>query len=184
MVDNNFMEMVNRFKMTKDGSIKTWKIPRYVETGKKPDYTNPKARKIIKSELGSMRYEVLNSEKSSSVLVRDEQTYAGFSHRAYSQSTFPEWMRKSGIGSTKDFIQVLNQNKGVRYDRLKNVAIDRLNNGYKNNHGYALPDVGFKTASNQLYDRKDVIFRRVRGRLIPMRVPKHKRLDLMSEAPF
>jgi hypothetical protein len=176
------MEMVNRFKMVKDGSIKTWKVPRYVETGKKPDYTNPKASKIIKSELGSMRQEILASQKSSSTLIMDDNDRV--THRTYSPSTFPSWMRNSGISSTKDFLAVINQNKGIRHDRLKGIAIDRLNSGYSNQHGYDLPDTDFKVSSNQLYDRKDVIFRRIRGRLIPMRVPKHKRVDLMSEAPF
>jgi len=124
-----------------------------------------------------MKWEIDKSTKSDSVLVMGERT--GEAHRAYTQSTFPAYMRESGISSTKDFLKVLSQKKGVRFDRLKAEAITRLDKGYMNEHGFDPPNTEFKVASKQLHDNKNIVFRRVRGRIIPMRIPYSKRADLV-----
>lgn len=69
--------------------------------------------------------------------------------------------------------------KGIRFDRVKKEAISRLENGYKNDHGYDGPDKKFLVASKQLHDNKNIVFRRVGGRIIPMRIPYEKRGDLV-----
>jgi len=173
-------ETTPRFKMV-NGQIKTWQVARFVPTNKLPDYEAPKARKIIQAELGDMKREITSAYRTKSTLVFNDD---GSAHRSAGDSTFPKYMREAGISSTSDFIKVMNSKKGIRFKRLEKAAISRLENGIDEKFMRAEPDEDFLKASGQIYDRKDVIFRRVRGRLIPMRVPKDKRLDLMQEAPF
>lgn len=174
-------ERVPRFKMV-NGQIKSWYVNRYTPTNKIPDFKNPTARKIIDAELGSMAYEVKQAERTKSILTEDE--YGRFNGRVAGSSTFPKFMRESGISSRNDFIKVMESRKGIRFKRLESKAIDRLSKGFMDANNYSPPDEKFLVASKQVYDRKDVIFRRVRGRLIPMKVPKERRADLMEEAPF
>ncbi len=68
--------------------------------------------------------------------------------------------------------------------RLEKVAIQRLNEGFKNKQGYDDPDMEFRKKTGQIYDNKDVIFRRIGGRIVPIRVKKSKRPDLLEDAPF
>ena len=165
-----------------NGKIVVTQKNRYKETGKEPNYNSKYAQKRILQELNNMRWEVMQSEKGRSSLIRD--SHDRVSHRSYSESSFPDYVRKSGIKSKNDFESVIKKSKGVRFDRLKSHAIERINHGYSNKHGYDQPDLKFKVKTGQLYDNKDVIFRRYRGRVIAMRVPKSKRYDLMDDAPF
>ena len=181
------MEKINylRGKKKPDGTveIKYTKINRFVVSKKEPNYNTKYAKEKINQELSSMKSEILQSEKSSSILIRKENSN-DVSHRSFTESTFPEYMRKSGIGSSKDFLSVLNKAKGLRFERLKKVAIDRLNNGYQNKHGYDLTDIDFKKKTGQIYDNKNVIFRFVRGRVIRIKVDLKNRHDLQEDAPF
>jgi hypothetical protein len=172
-------ESIPVFKM-KNGNIVTSYKPRYVETGKKANYTGRYAKKAIKSELANMKYEIEQSQAGSRSILgygKDQKVIVN-------KSTFPEYMREAGISSKKDFIKVLSQKKGIRKERLEKLAIHRLNQGYKNKHGYDEPDMEFRRKTGQVYDNKDIIFRRVRGRIIPIRVKKNNRYDLMEDAPF
>lgn len=165
-----------------DGKIVVSQKERYKPTGKEPNYNSKYALKRINQEINNMKWEISKSEKSSSSLINDE--HGRVSHRAYSESTFPDYMRKAGINSKNDFDSVIKSGKGIRFNRVKSEAINRINNGYQNKHGFDMPDLKFKVKTGQLHDNKDVIFRRVGGRIVPMRVPKQKRYDLMEDAPF
>lgn len=169
-------EMTKRYSFVK-GEERVKLVPRYVPTGKEPDYSNPRALGMINKELKAMAWEVKRSEKGSSVLVSDE--HDRITHRAFTKSTFPDYVQKSGAGSTKEFLKILSMKKGVRFDRLKTTAVDRLEKGYMNDHGFDEPNKNFLVASKQLHDNKNVVFRRVGGRIIPMRIPYEKRGDLV-----
>jgi hypothetical protein len=67
---------------------------------------------------------------------------------------------------------------------LRDEVIKRLNRGYSNEHGFDMPDLEFMTKPGQVYDHKNIIFRRVRGKIRPMRIPHKNRYDLMEDAPF
>lgn len=174
-----------RGKRNSDGTvtIKSTTIKRYVDSNKQPNYENSFAKKRINDELQNMKYEITLSEKSRSSLIKKENSH-DFSHRSYTESTFPSYMKESGIGSSKDFMNVLSRSKGLRYERLKSVAIDRLNNGYSNKHGFDKPDMEFKKKTGQIYDNKNVIFRMVRGRVIRIKVDPKNRYDLQDDSPF
>lgn len=170
------METTKKYKLVK--GEETFKlVPRYVPTGLPADYSNKKAQAIITKEMKSMAWEVKRSEAGRSTLVMGERT--GEAHRAYSKSTFPEYVQKAGINGTKDFLKVLSQGKGLRYGRIKSEAIQRLEKGFMNEHGYDEPNKKFLVASKQLHDNKNVVFRRIGGRIIPMRIPYEKRADLV-----
>lgn len=170
------MEKVKQYKLV-GGEEKAIVVPRYKPTGKVPNYNTPGAKALIRSQLKGMAYEVKSSTAGSSALIHDQ--YGRVSHRAFTPSTFPDYVQKSGAGSTKEFLKILSSKKGLRYDRLKTTAIDRLENGYQNQHGYDIPNTKFLVASKQLHDNKDIVFRRIRGRIVPMRVPHSKRYDLV-----
>jgi len=170
------MEMTKRYSFVK-GEERVKLVPRFKVTNQPPDYSTPKAKALIRKELKAMEWEVKHSEKGSSFLVADE--HDRIYTRAHTKSTFPKYVQDSGAGSTKEFLKVLSQKKGVRFDRIQKEAINRLENGYMNDHGYDEPNRNFLVASKQLYDNKNIVFRRVRGRIIPMRIPYEKRGDLV-----
>lgn len=174
--------MIETFQM-KDGKIITKRKPRFVSTGHSGNFESKFAKKEIGSMLNQMKFEIESSEKSSSVLIKKENSYE-VSHRSFTASTFPKFMREAGINSKKDFSKVLASKKGKRFNRLKVEAIDRLNNGFQNQHGFDDPSTEFKVKTGQVHDNKDVIFRRIRGRIVPMRIKKSNRHDLMEDAPF
>ncbi len=158
-------------------------MERYKDTGFKADYRGRKALKMINAEIARMNQAVKSSEKGSSVLVRDNR--GDVKDRAYTQSTFPNWYRTIGAGSSDEFAKASKRKKGIVYKRIKAQAIENLEKGYDDKqHGFDFPDMKFKVASKQVFDNKDIIFRRVRGRIIPMRIKKKDRYDLMPEAPF
>ncbi len=140
---------------------------RYVATGKAGSYTSGYAKKRISAEIRQMIYEVSRSEKSSSRLEMNKNQVTG---RTYVKSTFPSFMRESGISTKKDFLKIASENKGVRFNRVKAAAISRIHEGYKNEHGYNAPDREFGLKTGYLYDNKNVIFRYIRGRVIPLRL--------------
>lgn len=174
-------EMMNTFEM-KNGKVITRQKQRYVKTGKQGDFSSSYAKKEVHNELDQMKWEIGQSEKSSSTLINDG--FDRVSHRSFTPSTFPEFMRRAGINSKKDFSKVIKSKKGIRFNRLKDEAISRLENGYQNQHGRDDPNKKFLVKTGQLHDNKDVIFRRIRGRIVPIRVKKKNRFDLMEEAPF
>lgn len=166
----------------RNGRIIPIKRKRFVETGKSPNYNTKYAKKAISQEISSMVHEVKSSQKSSSYLSRDQ--YGTVTNRHYTASTFPKYFSSVGANSSSDFEKIANSKKGVRYDRIKTEAIDRLENGFKNSHGYNDPDAKFLVKTGKYYDNKDIIFRKVKGVVRPLRVPKKNRYDLMEEAPF
>jgi hypothetical protein len=172
-------ESIPTFRM-KNGNIVTSYKPRYVETGKKADYSGSYAKKAIDSTLQDMKREIADSTAGS----RSQVGYGKDAINISQKSDFPTYMRQAGISSKKDFMKVLSQKKGARKERLEKIAIQRLNEGYKNKHGYDEPDMKFRQKTGQVYDNKDIIFRRIRGRIVPIRVKKKDRYDLMEDAPF
>jgi hypothetical protein len=177
-----FDEKIKVFRFKK-GKVIEGKANRFVKRKGKPDYKNRVAKRMIKDELKSMSFEIKSSEKARSFLMPKENSYQ-FSHRVYIKSTFPSYLKETKINTTKDFNKVLKSGKGKRFDRLKKVAIDRLEHGYENEHGRDMPSIKFLKKTKQIYDNKNVIFRKVRGRIVPMRIPKRNRYDILPDAPF
>jgi hypothetical protein len=165
----------------KQGKIVKIVKPRFVETGKKPDYSSRFAKNRIDSMIDQMKYEIDQSEKSSSTLVFNKD---GSAHRAYTKSTFPEFLRQTKINTRKDFMKVLASKKGVRYNRLKDEAVQRLNRGFQNDHGFDSPDMEFRTKTGQVWDNQDVVFRKIRGRIVPIRTRSRKKRKELEEVPF
>ena len=61
------------------------------------------------------------------------------------KSTFPPYLQEIfyGRGTVKKFKAAVKRGKGVVFDRIALEAIDRLENGYSNEHGYVYPDQRF-----------------------------------------
>lgn len=176
-------EMITTFSRRNGKIVKTEK-PRYVETGRKGDYSGTIAKKKINAMLSQMKYEIDNSEKGQrSGKMMETKSSFKFVNTS-SRSTFPNFLSETGINTRKDFTKVMESKKGIRYNRLRGRAIIRLNKGFENSHGYDAPDMEFRTKTGQVWDNQDVVFRRIRGRIVPIRNKSKKKRKELNEVPF
>jgi len=104
---------------------------------------NDNAMQMIKQEVDQMAYEIKQSEKGR----RGQFDHGKDAIRIDTKSTFPEYLQNifNNSGTTKKFLKVVSQGKGKVWDRIALIAINRLENGYKNSHGYDEPDKDFKS---------------------------------------
>jgi hypothetical protein len=103
---------------------------------------NDNAMQMIKQEVDQMAYEVKQSEKG----VRGQFDHGKDAIRIDTKSTFPEYLQDiyNNSGTTKKFLDTAKRGKGKVWDRVALIAIHRLENGYKNAHGYDEPSKDFK----------------------------------------
>lgn len=105
---------------------------------------------MIKDEIENMKYEIEQSTKgqrSSLHLINPDDHQGYLKHiDTSSKSTFPDYLQGifNGQGTTQKFLDAVKRGKGPVWDRIALVAIDRLENGYKNQHGYDEPSRDFK----------------------------------------
>lgn len=102
---------------------------------------NDVAMSIIKAEINNMLYEIKSSQKGS----RGQIGFGKDAIRIDQKSTFPKYLQDifNGQGTTKKFEDVVKRGFGKVWDRIALIAIDRLENGYRNEHGYDTPDKDF-----------------------------------------
>lgn len=109
---------------------------------------NEEEQKFIDQEIDSMITEVLNAEVKSSLDRNDVGFQGEVTGRTY-ENSYPTYYRDIGAKNKAEFEKIARSKKGVRYERLKNAAIDRLVNGWSNNSiGHDLPNNIFRDARN------------------------------------
>jgi hypothetical protein len=103
--------------------------------------SNANAMKMIKDEIQTMVKEVQASEKG----TRGQAGYGIDAIRVDNKSTFPDYLQRifNGSGTAKKFIQAAKSGKSKYWQLIALEAIDRLENGYKNFHGYDEPNRDF-----------------------------------------
>ena len=106
---------------------------------------NEVAMAMIKEEIKNMISEIEQSEKGSRavVSVADQERGRGNTKtfKVAQKSTFPEYLQHifSGSGTKQKFLRAAKRGKGKVWERIALEAISRLENGYKNQHGYDYP---------------------------------------------
>lgn len=111
--------------------------------------SNPDAMKMIKEEIKNMEWEIKQSEKgtrSGHQALNQEDGKGYFKNVVTStKSTFPPYLQDifGGSGTAQKFLDAVKKGYGVVWDRIALEAINRLENGYKNHHGYDRPNQEF-----------------------------------------
>jgi hypothetical protein len=101
----------------------------------------------ILNEMSSMVWEIKNSQRSiksykQMLNPNDGEGYL-IGVNLNQRSTFPTYFRRmfsaNGHGTSKRFIHAVKKGRGAIWERIATEALNRLENGYKNAHGYNLP---------------------------------------------
>lgn len=103
--------------------------------------SNDVAMAIIKNEIDNMLSEIKASDKG----IRKQLGYGKDATFISTKSTFPKYLQKifNNQGTVKKFEDVVKRGFGKVWDRIALIAIERLENGYRNEHGYDTPDREF-----------------------------------------
>jgi hypothetical protein len=111
--------------------------------------SNPNAMQMIRDEIKNMEWEISQSEKGTRSGRYDVNTENGKGYLSYTntstKSTFPSYLQGifGGSGTAKKFFDAVKKGQGAIWDKIALEAIDRLENGYKNHHGYDHPNQDF-----------------------------------------
>jgi hypothetical protein len=111
--------------------------------------SNQDAMKMIYDEIKNMEWEIRQSEKgtrSGSMVLNQEDGKGYLSYiNTSTKSTFPKYLQDifGGSGTAQKFIDAVKRGRGAIWDRIALEAISRLENGYKNQHGYDTPNKDF-----------------------------------------
>lgn len=137
------------------------------------------ATKILQQELSDRVQEIKEAERGQrAVGYHEGQAVKNFG----TKSTFPSWYKDIGFKNKADFAKVVKTKEGVKFQRLVDDSIEGLIHGRSTSFGPIPPNRKFRLATKQEFDNKDVIFRRIDDRVVPMRIPIWKRRD--DEVPF
>jgi hypothetical protein len=107
---------------------------------------NKEAMDMIRAEIENMAYEIKQSEKGQRSGFRDMSKMVGDDEvNTSSKSTFPTYLQHifNGSGTAQKFLSAAKLGKGIVWARIALEAIDRLEGGYKNSHGYDGPSREF-----------------------------------------
>jgi len=132
---------------------------------------------MVVSRLSEMENEVKQASAGSRGVARDHEGYAlgGYG----TKSTFPDYFREEGFKTKKDFLHVLNQRKGVGFELLAKRAIKDLSHGYEYQGREVGANQNFRIRTRQDFNNKGVVFRRIHGRIVPMRVSNKRKEDVV-----
>ena len=103
---------------------------------------------MIKDEIEAMKYEIEHSERGVRSGFMDTSVKGqgmGVWRNTSTKSTFPDYLQRifNGKGTAKKFLQAAKRGKGKVWDRIALEAIQRLEHGYQNQHGYDTPNKDF-----------------------------------------
>ena len=129
------------------------------------------ATKPLRQELSTRETEVRQADRGMRGVGYNDKREAV--RNFGTKSTFPKFFGELGFKSKADFVKTIKSRKGVRYERLVNDSIDSLLHGRSSSFGRIPPDEKFRLATKQEYNNEGVVFRKINGRVVPMR-PKHK----------
>lgn len=190
MMDLDFLE---KDQLEFDGIVKNKKskpIRIKKQNGRLRIYNGQKSvggERALIGRLKEMKMEVNTAEAGKTVSVMKDLGSKGTSYKRYGvKSTFPKWFGRIGFNSKKDFNKVYNRKSGERYQRLVRKAHKDLSQGYDTSFGEVPPDTDYLVKTRQRFDNRGVIFRRINGKVVPLRVKGRNRNQLKfdDEVPF
>ena len=136
------------------------------------------ATKVLREEVNSMIGEVKHAEKGVRGVGYNEQGEAVKNYGT--KSTFPKFFGELHFNSRKQFLDIVEKKKGARYEAFVDKSIDGLLHGRESSFGRIPPNEKFRQATKQEFNNKGVIFRKIEGKVIPLR-PRYPRDE---EVPF
>lgn len=132
------------------------------------------ASKLLHQELKDRAAEISHAEKG----VRGVGYHENVAVKNFgTRSTFPAWYSEIGFKGKSDFQKTLKAKKGIKYDRLVEDSIEGLLHGRDSSFGKIPPSTSFRLATKQSFDNTNVIFRKIDGRVVPLRIKR-------EEVPF
>lgn len=109
---------------------------------KLPKELRVEAESIIDAQIDNMIREIENSQAG-------QRTITGLGTDlkvTATKSTFPSYYKSINARNKEDFKKIAQSKKGRRYNRLRDIAIERLINGYESNEdGMVMPDNEFRS---------------------------------------
>jgi len=139
------------------------------------------ATRPLREELVMREMEVREAEAGKrGASIDDQGNQKGFG----TKSTFPKFFRELGFNSKKQFLKVMESKKGKKYEQVVNDSISSLLKGRDSTYGRIPPNEKFRVATKQEFDNRGVSFRRVNGKVIPMRFKKARKPKKEEELPF
>lgn len=131
------------------------------------------ATKPLRQELATREMEVRQAAKGFRGVGYNDK---GEAVRNFgSKSTFPKFFGELGFNSKKQFLDVVAKKKGKKYEELVNDSIHSLLVGRSSTFGDIPPDERFRLATKQEFNNVGVVFRRIDGKVRPMRGLKKKK---------
>lgn len=125
---------------------------------------------LLLSRVKEMETEIKFAEKGESGI---KATNTGFT-RYSKKSTFPSWFSQAGFNSKADFSKVFKKKQGMRYERILKQANKDLSSGYKTTDGIVPENTDYLVKTRQKFDNKNVVFRRINGRIVPIKRTKQE----------
>lgn len=99
-----------------------------IKTRSLSDELEAKRQEFLESEIEQMKLEIQNSKIESGLV----DTAEGGKTRFY-DNNFPSWYGTLNLKNKDEFFKIIEKKKGVRYNRIKSIADERLRNGYESN---------------------------------------------------
>lgn len=87
-------------------------------------------------------------------------------------TTYPDFYRQMKFKNKSDFNKIVERGSGKKYNDLVEQSIDDLKTGYDSAWGRVPPNLQFRVATKQTYDNNGVVFRRIGGKIRPLRFSK------------
>lgn len=167
----------------------------FVENKNKPNITFVKRRgrlrllgdgkdiggeQLLNDRIAEMVREVKGAEAGFAVTT----VKGGQFQRHGVKSTFPDFFRKAGFTTKKDFIRAAERRKGPAFERIVNQAIDDLTKGFSSSFGDVPANKDFLVKTKQMFDNRNVIFRVIDGRVVPLKTSTPRNIIDDDEVPF
>lgn len=150
-----------------------------IVTGSKTGVKSRVAGQIVNDQLHGMEHSVDIAEKGKRVHLG-----YGTDHEVRGMSsTFPKFYSEIGFKNKADFKTSLDK-PGAKQERLIQRAIEDIKKG--ETYGFGGPNVStnFKLATRQIFDNQNVIFRKMSGKVVPIRTAKVRNQGVHVEEPF
>lgn len=140
-----------------------------------------KAAPLVEDRLNEMKTEVQHAQSAGRLF---KETFHG-THHVGAFSTYPEFYRSIKFKNKADFKKASETLSGRKGEALVEQAIDDLKGGYDSPAGRVPPNLGFRVLTKQTYDNTNVIFRRIHGKIRPIRVKTNRHSTVSAdEVPF
>ena len=123
------------------------------------------ASSIVDSQISAMSESVKNAEAGKRIVTG----YGTSQHVIGTKSTFPKFYGELGFKNKHHFFATL-QKPGVKQDQLMSAAVKDIKSG--KDYGLGLPNRSkqFQVATREIFDNTNVIFRKLNGRVVPMKI--------------